>query len=133
MQCAEDDSFCCYFGETQQPVGRRIQQHFSNSCSRITPLRSTTQFPTIEHKRAEIAKVIAAGVDPDEILRDWFAHVTDRGLHPGQQRISVVDIISHPFLRKNRERVLVAEHMFENGDFHYLGMGRGCLNTYADN
>lgn len=49
-------------------------------------------FPYNDHQRAEVRRVIDAGTDPNEVLRDWMAHVTTRGIHPGQQRMTVVDI-----------------------------------------
>lgn len=91
-----------------------------------------TRFPNVDHQRFEVKRVIAAGIDLDEVLRDWFSHVTQRGIHPGHERISAVDIIPHEFRRKNRERKLVEDHMFWNDDFDYLGNGRGCFNTYSN-
>lgn len=126
-------SDCGSFGETEVHLRRRCQQHANYPNNARSSLKNKARFPTVDSKREEVTQVIAARNDPEGILRDWFSHVTERGIHPGQQRMSVVDIISHPFRRRNRERLLVEQNMFQNGDFHYLGMGRGCLNTYVDN
>jgi len=130
--CEDEGTFACYFGESTQSLHTRCVAHHEDPCSSRSIFRNKTQFPTVQHKRTEIARVIAAGDDPDGVLRDWFSHITVAGIHPRQQRMSVVDIIPHTFLRKNRERNLVADYMFRNGDFDYLGNGRGCLNTYAE-
>jgi len=129
-QCEADGTFACYFGETKKSFHARCAEHRGNPCTNNGILKSK-KFTSVKARRAEVARVIAAREDPDDVLRDWFSHITDSGIHPGQQRMSVVDIIPHTFLRQNRERNLVAEHMFRNGDFDYLGMGRGCLNAYG--
>lgn len=85
-KCEEEETFTCHFGETSQSLLVRAGQHKTIPCNACSPLK---QIP-VYHRRIELCRVIAGGVDPDEVLRDWFAHITDGGVHPGQQQISVM-------------------------------------------
>lgn len=122
-QCEAEDTYTCYVGETSQPLKKRCAGHRSQWCSSRSVLANRSVFPSIYSRQDAIERVIDDGVDPRNLLRDWFSHVTKRGIHPGHQRMSVVDIIPSSFLRKNRERNLVAEDFYRNGDFDYLGQG----------
>lgn len=67
-------------------------------------------------------------VDDENILRDWYSHISAGGIHEGFQRMSVVDVIPLQMRRVHRERGLVFQHMMRNGDIDYR-----CLNTYNFN
>lgn len=122
-QCEQEGSFTTYFGESTQQLNTRASEHKTTPCNPSGPMKTMP----VEQRRREVRTAIDSGVD-NVILRDWFSNITTGGIHPDQHRISVVDIIPNNYCRRTKERTLVEAHMFHQGDLHYLGFGRGCLN-----